>query len=80
MYPKNLAIVFGPTLVRREVTDMEHIMSDMGNQCNIVELLLVHVSCCSSYVICCTDVWDVCSAIGFLVWASKMTGSFVHSW
>lgn len=44
MEAKNLAIVFGPTIVRTEGENMESIVTDMTNQCKIVETLLLHVS------------------------------------
>lgn len=44
MEAKNLAIVFGPTIVRTEGENMESIVTDMTNQCKIVETFLLHVS------------------------------------
>lgn len=44
MEAKNLAIVFGPTIVRTEGENMESIVTDMTHQCKIVETLLLHVS------------------------------------
>lgn len=41
---KNLAIVFGPTIVRPEEENMESMVSHMNNQYRIVETLLTHVS------------------------------------
>ncbi|XP_056639687.1 rho GTPase-activating protein 21-A isoform X4 [Diorhabda sublineata] len=39
---KNLAIVFGPTIVRAEEENMESMVSHMNNQYKIVETLLTH--------------------------------------
>lgn len=44
MEAKNLAIVFGPTIVRTDGENMESIVTNMTNQCKIVETLLLHVS------------------------------------
>ena len=43
MEARNLAIVFGPTLVRNG-DDMVTMVTDMSHQCRIVESLLCHVS------------------------------------
>ncbi len=43
MEARNLAIVFGPTLVRYG-DDMVTMVTDMSHQCRIVESLLCHVS------------------------------------
>lgn len=43
MKEKNIAIVFGPTIVRAEGENMESIVNDTTNQCKIVETLLLHV-------------------------------------
>ena len=43
MEVKNLAIVFGPTLVRAANDDTNLMVTDMGEQCRIVETLLNHV-------------------------------------
>ncbi|XP_049823954.1 rho GTPase-activating protein 21-B isoform X5 [Aethina tumida] len=40
MEAKNLAIVFGPTIVRSESDNMESMVNNMTNQCKIVEILL----------------------------------------
>ncbi|CAH0555990.1 unnamed protein product [Brassicogethes aeneus] len=40
MDPKNLAIVFGPTIIRSESDSMESMVNNMTNQCKIVETLL----------------------------------------
>lgn len=42
MEARNLAIVFGPTLVRNG-DDMVTLVTDMSHQCRIVESLLCHV-------------------------------------
>ncbi|CAG9817323.1 unnamed protein product, partial [Phaedon cochleariae] len=42
MEAKNLAIVFGPTIVRPEGETMESMVSHMTNQCKIVETLVTH--------------------------------------
>lgn len=43
MEARNLAIVFGPTLIRSG-DDMFTMVTDMSHQCRIVESLLSHVS------------------------------------
>ena len=40
---RNLAIVFGPTLVRAQDDNMARMVTDMAHQCQIVEALLTHV-------------------------------------
>jgi len=45
MEVRNLAIVFGPTLVRSTICDnMATMVTDMSDQCRIVESVLQHVS------------------------------------
>lgn len=44
MEAKNLAIVFGPTIVRAEEENMQTMVNDMTHQCKIVETLLSYVS------------------------------------
>lgn len=41
---RNLAIVFGPTLVRSGDDNMVTMVTDMSHQCRIVETLISHVS------------------------------------
>ena len=41
---RNLAIVFGPTLVRTADDNMAKMVTDMSHQCRIVETLITHVS------------------------------------
>lgn len=42
---RNLAIVFGPTLIRNTATeDMTSMVTDMSDQCRIIESVLRHVS------------------------------------
>lgn len=50
MEPRNLAIVFGPTLVRTSEDNMTHMVTHMPDQYKIVETLIQHVSshCISS--------------------------------
>ncbi|XP_068082173.1 rho GTPase-activating protein 21 [Anabrus simplex] len=43
MEARNLAIVFGPTLVRTADGDMVTMVTDMSHQCRIVESLISHV-------------------------------------
>lgn len=43
----NLAIVFGPTLVRPQDDTMVAMVRDMADQCRVVESIIVHVSDCS---------------------------------
>jgi RhoGAP domain len=40
----NLAIVFGPTLVRPQDNSMVVMVKDMADQCRVVETIIVHVS------------------------------------
>jgi len=44
MDARNLAIVFGPTIVRTAEENVTSMVADMKNQCKIVEMLIVHVS------------------------------------
>lgn len=44
MEARNLAIVFGPTLVRAASDDMLAMVNDMSSQCRIIESFLTHVS------------------------------------
>lgn len=44
MEARNLAIVFGPTLVRTADDNMITMVTDMSHQCRIVETLIQHVS------------------------------------
>lgn len=43
MDPKNLAIVFGPSIVRNSNEKLETAVKDMKHQCTIVESLVTHV-------------------------------------
>lgn len=44
MEPKNLAIIFGPSIVRQSSETLESVVKDMKHQCRIVEALVTHVS------------------------------------
>lgn len=44
MEPRNLAIVFGPTLVRTSEDNMTHMVTHMPDQYKIVETLIQNVS------------------------------------
>ncbi len=44
MDARNLAIVFGPTLVRTKDDSMITMVKDMSDQCRIVESVISHVS------------------------------------
>lgn len=44
MEPRNLAIVFGPTLVRTTEDNMTHMVTHMPDQYKIVETLIQNVS------------------------------------
>uniref|UniRef100_A0A1B6CU09 Rho GTPase-activating protein 21 n=1 Tax=Clastoptera arizonana TaxID=38151 RepID=A0A1B6CU09_9HEMI len=46
MEARNLAIVFGPTLVRAGDDNMVTMVTDMSHQCRIVETLILHVDWC----------------------------------
>jgi hypothetical protein len=41
---KNLAIVFGPTIVRTAEENVTNLVTDMKNKCKIVEILITNVS------------------------------------
>ena len=41
---RNLAIVFGPTLIRTSDDNMVNMVTDMSDQCRIVESLITNVS------------------------------------
>ena len=43
MEPKNLAIVFGPTIVRTNEGDLASMVKDMSDQCKIIETLILNV-------------------------------------
>lgn len=43
MEPKNLAIIFGPSVVRSFNETLETVVKDMKHQCRIVEALVSHV-------------------------------------
>ena len=43
MDAKNLAIMFGPTLVRKKGDDAVALVMDMSDQCRIVESIILHV-------------------------------------
>ncbi|KAL7029645.1 hypothetical protein ACKWTF_006304 [Chironomus riparius] len=42
MEPRNLAIVFGPSIVRKSNDSLEMVVKDMRHQCQIVESLISH--------------------------------------
>lgn len=44
MEAKNLAIVFGPTIIRAEEENMQTMVNNMTHQCKVVESLLSYVS------------------------------------
>lgn len=44
MEPKNLAIIFGPSVVRSCNETLEIVVKDMKHQCRIVEALVSHVN------------------------------------
>jgi len=44
MDPRNLAIVFGPTLIRPLEDSMITMVRDMSDQCRIAEMIIHHVS------------------------------------
>ena len=44
MDARNLAIVFGPTLIRTAEESMITMVRDMSDQCRIVESVIQHVS------------------------------------
>lgn len=57
MEPRNLAIVFGPTLVRTSEDNMTHMVTHMPDQYKIVETLIQHVS--PTYHLNCRHRWTV---------------------
>ena len=50
MEPTNLAIVFGPTVVRTKDETMVSLVENMSDQCKIVETLVKQVCIPYSYV------------------------------
>jgi len=42
---RNLAIIFGPTLLQPRDDNLVGMVKDMSNQCQIVEAVVLHVSC-----------------------------------
>jgi len=50
MDPRNLAIVFGPTLIRPLEDSMITMVRDMSDQCRIAEMIIQHVSVCFLFV------------------------------
>lgn len=44
MDARNLAIMFGPTLIRKVEDDTVSLVTDMSDQCRIVESIILHVS------------------------------------
>lgn len=44
MEAKNLAIVFGPTLIRKADDNMVAMFTDMSDHCKIIESIVLHVS------------------------------------
>lgn len=63
MEPKNLAIIFGPSVVRTSNETLETVVKDMKHQCRIVEALVSHVRIfripfrfiVSNYIFCSTS-------------------------
>lgn len=43
MDAKNLAIMFGPTLIRKMEDDTASLVTDMSDQCRIIETIILHV-------------------------------------
>lgn len=52
MEPKNLAIIFGPSVVRTSNETLETVVKDMKHQCRIVEALVSNVSLKLRRVVC----------------------------
>jgi len=44
MEAKNLAIVFGPTLIRKADDNVVSMFTDMSDHCKIIESIVLHVS------------------------------------
>lgn len=59
MEPRNLALVFGPTLVRTSEDNMADMVTHMPDRYKIVETLIQHVSSCSRPIWChpCSPRW-----------------------
>ena len=53
MDARNLAIMFGPSLVRPHDDNVVAMVRDMSDQCRIVESIIIHVSTsfCSSLIL-----------------------------
>lgn len=68
MEPRNLALVFGPTLVRTSEDNMADMVTHMPDRYKIVETLIQHVSSCPSW-----DVfpWIRCSCLPGWVCSGK---------
>ena len=49
MEPRNLALVFGPTLVRTSEDNMADMVTHMPDRYKIVETLIQHVSSCPGW-------------------------------
>ena len=63
MDARNLAIVFGPTLVRPQEDSMVIMVRDMSDQCRIVESVISHVRLAlvlRHYVLSIYRIWEVC--------------------
>ena len=52
MDARNLAIVFGPTLVRPQDQSVVLMVKDMSDQCRVVETIIVNVSAELYYMYC----------------------------
>ncbi|KAH3881946.1 hypothetical protein DPMN_005874 [Dreissena polymorpha] len=44
MQAKNLAIVFGPTLIRKADDNMVAMVTDMSDHCKIIEMYVLYLS------------------------------------
>ena len=50
MEAKNLAIVFGPSLIRKGDDNMLAMVTDMSDHCKIIESIILHVSVANPFI------------------------------
>ena len=60
MHTYNLAIIFGPTVIRSQNNDMVSLVADMSNQYKVVECLITKVNIYSKYCFCCFHRNNIC--------------------
>lgn len=86
MEPRNLALVFGPTLVRTSEDNMTDMVTHMPDRYKIVETLILHVrttSCLLQLHLCESPVvfyvLTPCSSAAFSSASSGVVDNTVHS-